>query len=218
MKNNIDIETERKAFVANYCKKYPTLDRGHFMRNGDGCFAAYRLEEKFEGWLIARAALVPPSPADPTIKDFLTVGKDSEAFEKWAMKEGYIGTEANGEYRVVAADCWKAWQAALASNVQPIVPNEPFAHFQWNSRWKSWEQVVDSAAGQPHVVAAYRQARTEVPEGWRFVPMNPTPEMIQAAWDKANELHGTPDGDDPLPRFQYIAMLAAAPTPAEVQQ
>jgi hypothetical protein len=40
---------------------------------------------------------------------------ERRVFEAWAMKEGYIGTETNGNYRAAAADCWKAWQAALAS-------------------------------------------------------------------------------------------------------
>lgn len=52
-----------------------------------------------------------------------------------------------------------------------------------------------------------------VPEGFVLVPIEPTPEMMQAAWDKANELWRTPEADDPLPGHQYRAMLNAAPKP-----
>lgn len=58
-----DIEAERKLFVAKYTEANPILDGGDFMRNGDGCFAAYRLEDKFIGWLLARAALAAPRQA-----------------------------------------------------------------------------------------------------------------------------------------------------------
>jgi len=31
----------------------------------------------------------------------------------------------------------------------------PFAYFQWNDGWKAWEQVINEAAGEDGVVAAY---------------------------------------------------------------
>lgn len=57
---NINIEAERKAFVVKYREVKPEIDGGDFMCNGDGCFAAHRLEERFEGWLLARTALAAP--------------------------------------------------------------------------------------------------------------------------------------------------------------
>jgi hypothetical protein len=60
-------------------------------------------------------------------------------------------------------------------------------------------------------VAATPAQVTAVPEGFVLVPIEPTPEMMQAAWDKANELYNTPEGDDPLPGHQYRAMIATAP-------
>lgn len=54
-----------------------------------------------------------------------------------------------------------------------------------------------------------------IPEGWQLVPIEPTPEMMRAAWSTANELWNTPEADDPLPGHQYRAMLAAAPAPGE---
>lgn len=46
---------------------------------------------------------------------------------------------------------------------------------------------------------------------WKLVPVEPTPEMMQAAWDKGNDLWNTPEGEDRLPMHQYAAMIAAAP-------
>lgn len=43
-----------------------------------------------------------------------------------------------------------------AAALRDLTEQKPFAHFQWNEVWRSWEQVLDEAAGQPHVVAAYR--------------------------------------------------------------
>ena len=37
----------------------------------------------------------------------------------------------------------------------PSGEDGPFAHFQWNDSWHTWEQVVDEAAGEEGVVAAY---------------------------------------------------------------
>ncbi|MGN5375849.1 hypothetical protein [Sphingomonas hankookensis] len=47
---------------------------------------------------------------------------------------------------------WVAMQVMARSTIAA----EPFAHFQWNSGWSSWEQVVPEAAGQEGVIAAYR--------------------------------------------------------------
>ncbi|WP_447910536.1 hypothetical protein [Brevundimonas bullata] len=46
--------------------------------------------------------------------------------------------------------------AEAAAALREMGEQKPFAHFQWNEGWRSWEQVVDEAAGQPRVVAAYR--------------------------------------------------------------
>lgn len=58
-------------------------------------------------------------------------------------------------------------------------------------------------------------AEPAAPAGWKLVPTEATDEMRQAAWDVSNALYDTPEGDDPLPRHQYRAMLDAAPTPPE---
>jgi len=43
----------------------------------------------------------------------------------------------------------------VQSRMQLPSTSKPFAYFRWNSSWKSWEQVVDSAAGWTGVIAAY---------------------------------------------------------------
>jgi hypothetical protein len=46
--------------------------------------------------------------------------------------------------------------ATTQAQDEPAQAQEPFAYFQWNSGWNHWEQVIDSAVGEPGVVAAYR--------------------------------------------------------------
>lgn len=43
-----------------------------------------------------------------------------------------------------------------AACIREMVEKKPFAYFQWNEGWHAWEQVVDDAAGEDGVVAAYR--------------------------------------------------------------
>ncbi len=40
--------------------------------------------------------------------------------------------------------------------IREMVEQKPFAYFQWNEDWHAWEQVVDDAAGDEGIVAAYR--------------------------------------------------------------
>lgn len=83
---------------------------------------------------------------------------------------------------------------------------EPFAHFQWNSGWNTWEQVVPEAAGQEGVVAAYRtpplptdldtrcteiadravpEYRSQQSHGRYYSCTGHTAKRWQAAWDGA---------------------------------
>jgi len=50
---------------------------------------------------------------------------------------------------------WDALTEAAAC-IREMVEKKPFAYFQWNEGWHAWEQVVDDAAGEDGVVAAYR--------------------------------------------------------------
>ena len=54
--------------------------------------------------------------------------------------------------------------------------------------------------------------KMQIPEGWKLVPKEPTPEMIEAAKD--NRL-AQPEGTLPgsAMRQMYEAMIAAAPSP-----
>lgn len=63
---------------------------------------------------------------------------------------------------------WGAFVAdAILALISPAgeVETEPFAYFQFNEAWGSWEQVVPEAANRPGVVAAYRSAAPMGMEG-----------------------------------------------------
>lgn len=60
---------------------------------------------------------------------------------------------------------------------------------------------------------------TRIPEGWKLVPIEPTPEMVEASC-KALIFYGRLPGDTPRERHQFKhamrlrAAIAAAPEPA----
>ena len=57
------------------------------------------------------------------------------------------------------------------------------------------------------------EAAPIVPQGWKLVPMEPTPEMVRAADDELmTPLSGMSRGSGPV--RVYRAMLAASPAPA----
>ena len=101
----------------------------------------------------------------------------------------------------------------------PPLP-EPAAHMypsdlEQFSRKETFAHAFSVAVGNPderseplftaEQMQAYARAALEAqaePAGWKWVPVEPTPAMIQAAC----ELQGYPSGTD-----KYRAMLAAAP-------
>jgi len=56
-------------------------------------------------------------------------------------------------------------------------------------------------------ILALRKGR-EIPEGWKLVPVEPTPEMLEEIWldERFKEM---------AMKRKYYALLAAAPTPHE---
>ncbi|MGC0798972.1 hypothetical protein WKH50_03380 [Pantoea agglomerans] len=56
-------------------------------------------------------------------------------------------------------------------------------------------------------ILALRKGR-EIPEGWKLVPVEPTPEMLEEIWldERFKEM---------AMKRRYYALLAAAPTPHE---
>lgn len=69
-------------------------------------------------------------------------------------------------------------------------------------------EIARAAADEITRLRAALSERAAVPHGWRLVPVEPTPEMVEAAFD-ALPLY-------PLEgkiRTHYRAMLAAAPSP-----
>lgn len=84
-------------------------------------------------------------------------------------------------------------------------------------RWllEKWESQLDQIKGAWHVsdeiatVLASHPQSSGVPEGWRLVPVEPTPEMAaQTAYDGTQ--YSDPFDFDDF-RKDYAAMLAAAP-------
>lgn len=65
------------------------------------------------------------------------------------------------------------------------------------------ERGGDGSRKAPLYAAPVPPAESAVPDGWKLVPVEPTPEMVQAGWE---EHEGSVEG-------VYLAMLAAAPKP-----
>lgn len=87
----------------------------------------------------------------------MTVDKETlrTAFERWYSEDGRypkaVERDPNGQYVLISAgNAWDVWCAAFDSL------GEPFAYFQRNIGWDSWEQVIAGAGDEPGVVAAYR--------------------------------------------------------------
>ena len=79
-----------------------------------------------------------------------------------------------------------------------------------NSSWHSeLQSIVEMAFNKGAEIEAALRAQV-VPQGWKLVPVDPTSEMLKAAWK-----HGI-DDEAPDPYYAYKAMLAAAPQPPDV--
>lgn len=179
-------------------------------------------------------ALIPKAPA-----------KDGRATFEATYHENDLRKNADGSYTVWATQKdWMLWQRAQHTSIDqleelgaevarlqkalmfwlPVVPTEP-GEMRERAAGDAFLLVgCDGPDDEPSAEAlgwitlhTDAQAQPVVPEGWQLVPKEPAPEMLEAAWDKANELWHTPEGDDPLPGHQYRAMLAAAPTPGKAQ-
>lgn len=65
------------------------------------------------------------------------------------------------------------------------------------------------------VCAASAQAQ-RVPEGWRLVPVEPTPKMLVALWEHRDRMRGR--GENAIAREGYSAMLASTPAQPAQQE
>lgn len=66
---------------------------------------------------------------------------------------------------------------------------------------------VEAVIVMANELLALRKGR-EIPEGWKLVPVEPTPEMLEEIWldERFKEM---------AMKRRYYALLAAAPTPHE---
>lgn len=53
-----------------------------------------------------------------------------------------------------------------------------------------------------------------VPDGWRMVPVEPTPKMVDATWHDQVDVRGIIESHNTRNRRIYCAMIEAAPQPA----
>ncbi|MBD9476458.1 hypothetical protein IB268_26340 [Achromobacter sp. ACM01] len=59
---------------------------------------------------------------------------------------------------------------------------------------------------------------TTLPAGWKLVPIEPTPKMVDATWNDPIDRDGGIESQNTRNRRIYAAMLAAAPTPPATTQ
>lgn len=94
------------------------------------------------------------------------------------------------------------WQDTVGSNMETYAEDK-------NSHWLAWKAATERAGKAP---------APAVPEGWRLVPVEPTPKMKKAMRDAADgaylsKMDGI-EGDSSNWALQsYRAMLNAAPQP-----
>jgi hypothetical protein len=112
---------------------------------------------------------------------------EREAFEAWAGQKGRLVKRHCEGYFYMATDAaWAAWQAraALASRQEPAPEPDPMA---WSALAciecggpVSWNCEACQIGQGPMIVAPSRQEPSPltVPEGWRLVPVEATPEII----------------------------------------
>lgn len=83
---------------------------------------------------------------------------------------------------------------------------EPFAYFQRNEGWNSWEEVIPSAAGQEGVVAAYR----------RPAPVRPARELTDAEiWETFEKARNGSDKPVGVLRGVRACLASAAPAKSD---
>lgn len=87
---------------------------------------------------------------------------------------------------------------------------------EFQSPDQNWAQMSKHQKAQARalvqtVTAAIQVQAQGVPEGWKLVPVEPTPQMRQAFHAAHEEYEG---GSGVAPDLQWQAMLAAAPLPA----
>ena len=87
----------------------------------------------------------------------------------------------------------------LLSMIQKHFPSLPLSdeHTDWG-KWLGFARAVYEAG---------RASPASVPEGWKLVPVEPTPEMLTAGECES-------DSDRATYETVYAAMIASAPTPA----
>lgn len=62
-------------------------------------------------------------------------------------------------------------------------------------------------------VANHRAAQPTEPDGWKLVPIEPTPAMLHALWQHRDAMRG--QSENKIARAAYTAMLAATPSPTD---
>lgn len=140
----------------------------------------------------------------------MTEPTDAELDELRQANSGRLNFVTLSEFRTIA-------RAVLARWGQPAHSGEPVA---WLDPWTGAKVTTDYDAYGKHGIPLYTtQQPTQpqagaVPQGWKAVPVNPTPEMWKAA-------KTVPDPNPPYPPHYGLvwdAMLAATPTPPAEQQ
>lgn len=132
---------------------------------------------------------------------------EQAAFEAWAKSAGFRPEYLNpsdGEVRDGIKDVQEAWHAALAWLRSQ---NEPVGIVRNCSANGLRVSIMDAGlyAGQ----CLYAAPQPAIPAFWQLVPVNPTKEMLKAAYNRDR------DGTTTLYHKTWAAMLAAAPEPTK---
>jgi len=97
---------------------------------------------------------------------------------------------------------------------------------EWYERRSGWSMTRDMEITSGGIRYQFRPlythpapvAEAKVPEGWKLVPIEPTPEMVEAACQDGHSVGGRPLWKNTLDiqaRHRYAAMLAEAPQPGD---
>ena len=120
-----------------------------------------------------------------------------------------VASSTTGALRNLLAACHRLWAEAEEIETEDglaQVALQPYWDAFIDARDEATKSLVESGAGmQPE------QPKVSVPDGWKLVPIEPTPKMIDATWNEDINVVESHRRN----RRIYAAMLAAAPSSKE---
>ena len=137
----------------------------------------------------------------------------TSSFKQWCAQ--YFGPDADESYLAEAVLQLPRKQilpmkAADEFELHRLLAEERYTVRQLNRALRDATEPP-TFMGEPVTRPQQQAAQAAVPHGWELVPVEPTQEMLAAAWKQGSGGGWDMEGPEPI----YRAMLSAAPAPVE---